>query len=186
MEGHFRVTGVDPTTKQFRVFVDKKNTIMQDASLIVANGFVGNTNSSITHLYLAFSNDPTYPAADYVINFDDTTFLIDDTEKVSCLRIPLTFPPIISSLADPGEILVSFNILVNQPGIYEMLSPGILNDDTSDPSKFFEAALVNQSTANATPLNPVGDRILARVAFDPLAYDSTFNLTVSWGIKLSV
>lgn len=176
MEGFFRMTGFNPETKESRIFVDKKNSIMYDAPEIVSRGLAGLSNAGISHLYLAYSNNNSWPGESYVIDPSVLSFDVD-THDCGCLRIPLTFPAVVTT-PTTGTKLISFNILVNQPIAYSMGTSIVLTDSTS---KFFEAGLVAQTTAY-----PSEDLLLARVAFSKLTYDEHFNLTISWGIKLSV
>ena len=179
-EGHFRLSGYSSETGEIQVFVDKQNKIMYPSTEIVARGLSGLPNAAISHLYLAYNNDDAYPANGYTIAENNTAFQKDASSGY--LRIPITMPPTITPAGDGSYQLLTFTVLVSQPSAFKVTgSPNLSNS-----SDFFEAALVCQTDPNGSVSNTTGDRVFSRVAFQRLAYDSTFNLTVSWAIKLSI
>ena len=186
LEGHLRISELNTKTNESRIVVDRKNTIMDGASNIIARALAGLPNSGISHLYLAYSNDSSVPGNGYSINKADPVFVTGDASNYhGCLRIPLSFAPAITDVTDePGSKLMTFNILVNQPGGFT-----ILDSDratlTSGVSDFFEVGLVSQTNPAGSTSNITGDLVLARLAFQKLTYNTAFNLTISWGIKLT-
>lgn len=180
-EGYFRVTSLNLATKENRILVDRKNTIMYPATYIAARGLAGLTNPGITHLYLAYSNNSTYPTSNYVIDPEVPAFTLGG--QFGCLRIPLTFPASITSATDASWNMVTFNILVNQPGAYAITTSATLDDEDSS---FFEAGLISQTSATGGISNITNDKLFSRVMFEFLDYNPNFNLMVSWGIKLSI
>ncbi len=183
VEGHFRVAAVNRFSGTGRVLVDKPNAIMYPATAIVARGLVGLANSAISHLYLAYNNNGAYPAGGYAITPSGVTFPKD--ANTGLLRIPITMPGTVSPAVDGSYQLLNFTVLVSQPNSFVVTGSPSLNSGGVSGSDFFEAALVCQTEANGSPSNTSGDLVFARVAFERLAYDEVFNLTVSWGIKLS-
>ncbi len=179
-EGYFRLTAYSPVTKESRILVNKRNKIMYPSTEIVARGLAGLPNSAISHLYLAYNNDDAYPANGYAISESNTTFQKDGASGY--LRIPITLPPSITPAGDNSYQMLTFTVLVSQPDAFKVTgSPNLgVNSD------FFEAALVSQTDPNGSVSNTTGDRVFSRVAFQRLQYDSTFNLTVSWAIKLQI
>ena len=178
-EGHFRLTEFSPLTGESRIVVDRKNSIMYPSTYIAARGLTGLPNSAISHLDLAYNNGDTYPTDPYTISPSNSAFQVGSGSGV--LRIPLTFPGTITSAEDGSWNLATFNILVNQPSSYIVTGSPSLGGTTD----FFEAGLVCQTASNGSPSNITGDKLFARIAFERLAYNSLFNLTVSWGIKLT-
>lgn len=179
-EGYFRLSSYSPTTGETKLLVDKKNKIMYPSTEVVARGLAGLPNASVSHLYLAYNNDGVYPANGYTISESDSSFELD--AQSGYLRIPITMAPTITAAQDGSYQLITFTVLVNQPDAFKVTgSPNL-----SNASDFFEASLVCQTDPNGSVSNTVGDRVVARVAFQRLSYDSTFSLTVSWAIKLSI
>lgn len=179
-EGHFRLTGFNPETKESRVFVDKKNLIMNPSAEIVARGLAGLPNAAISHLYLSYNNNGSYPGNGYTISNPSVTDFVKNGDT-NHLRIPLTFPAIVTA-PSAGSQLLTFNILVNQPTAFAIPTYATLGAG----SKFFEAALVAQTSSSGSIADLSSDRVFSRVAFADLAYDSAFNLTITWAIKLTV
>lgn len=182
-EGHFRMSAYSPLTKESRILVDRRNTIMTPAALICARGLAGLPNSKISHLYLGYNNNDAYPSGGYTISSSTPGFV--QNANTGFLRIPLTFEPSITDGSDDAK-LVTFSALVNQPTGFVTTGSPALNSGGANGSDFFEAGLVCQTDPNGSPSNFDDDLLLARIAFERLAYDSAFNLTVSWGIKLSI
>lgn len=179
-EGHFRLSSYSPETNEHHVLVDKRNKIMYPSTEIVARGLAGLPNSAISHLYLAYNNDDAYPANGYTVNESDPVF--PKNAATGFLRIPITLPPTISPAVDGSYQLITFTVLISQPDAFKATgSPNL-----TASSDFFEAALVCQTDPNGSVSNTTGDRVFSRVAFQRLQYDSTFNLTISWSIKLSI
>lgn len=179
-EGHFRLSAFNPVTNERAVLVDKPNKIMYPSTEIVTRGLAGLPNAAISHLYLAYNNDDAYPANGYTISESDPSFRKD--AATGYLRIPITMPAAITPANDGSYQLLTFSVLVSQPDAFKVTgSPNLSNS-----SDFFEAALVCQTDPAGSVSNTTGDRVFSRVAFQRLQYDSTFNLTVSWAIKLSI
>ena len=184
-EGHFRMTAYSPLTGESRILVDKQNTIMYPATAIVARGLAGLANSSISHLYIGYNNDNTYPAGGYTISPSTTDF--PRNTVTGLLRIPIVFPAAITPADDHSYQWVVFNVLVNQPVNCRVgVSPTLSSGSGGTGSYFFEAALVSQTDPTGSTSNIADDLVLSRVAFTRLAYNELFSLTVSWGIKLSI
>lgn len=183
-EGHFRMSSYSPLTGESRILVDKRNKIMYPSTEIVARGLAGLPNSAISHLYLAYNNNNAYPANGYTISENNTSFPRDAVTGL--LRIPIVFPAAITPAGDGSYQRVTYNVLVHQPNSFVTTGSPSLNSGGGSGSDFFEAALVCQTDPTGSPSNLAGDRVLARVAFERLAYDQVFNLTISWGLKLSI
>lgn len=183
-EGFFRMTRYSPVTGETSLIVEKRNKIMYPSTEVVARGLAGLPNSSISHLYLAYNNNNAYPANGYVISENDTSFPRDSVTGL--LRIPIVFPAAIVPAEDGSYQRLTFNVLVHQPNSYIVTDSPSLNSGGGSGSDFFEAALVCQTDPISSPSNITGDRVVARVAFERLAYDQVFNLTISWGLKLSI
>lgn len=178
--GFFKIWRTNQESKRSELVVSKPNTILYSGSNLMAMALGGIPNAHITHLYLGYYNT-TAPANDYAITKNAYVFSPSTTQNY--LRIPLTFPASFevsdSVYTIPGKgdgNIVVFTILVKNPDSYKFTSTPALISGTSN---FFEAGLVAslKGTVNS-------DVPLARVAFAPVTYDSTFNLSISWGVKI--
>lgn len=175
--GHFKIWKVNKETQRSTLLVDKPNTILYTGADLVAKALGGIPNTKISHMYLGYSNNVAIPAIDYAITKANSTFT--PTTDVGYLRVPLTFPASFDTSDDTkyDSNVAVFTVLVTNADNYKVTgSPTI-----SGSSKIFEAAL----SASLSGL-PAGDLPLARITFTPTEYDSTFNLTISWGIKINL
>lgn len=180
VEGHFRVTGQNPTTGESRTFVDRRNMIMYPATEIVALGLGGRSNTKISHLYLAYNNDGTLGNGGYTLTPDNTEF--EKSSVTNFVRVPITFEPSIEYAEDGSWTSLTFNTLINQPDVFAIPGYASLSGGTS---AFFEASLVCQTSSLGSPSLLDFDRVFSRVAFDRLTYDPLFNLTITWSIRLN-
>jgi hypothetical protein len=96
------------------------------------------------------------------------------------LRIPLTFPAsFMTSTTDYKNNISVFTILLNNSAGYVVGSTAI----STGVSRIFEAGLVASFNPSDTTANHPSDKVFARIQFTPITYNSSFNLTTSWGIK---
>jgi hypothetical protein len=54
--------------------------------------------------------------------------------------------------------------------------------DFNEDSRIFEVALV----AAPDPENPTKDTVFSRTNFEKVKYDSTYNFTITWGVRILV
>lgn len=179
-EGFIKIWKSDPITGKSELIVDKKNTILYTGSDLLAKALGGEPNTAISHMYLGYSNNSGQPAPGYTIAKDATTF--STTTPLGYLRVPLTFPASFLKETNYDNNIVVFTILINNASGYQVTtgSPAAL---TTTTSAFFEAALVSALDPAGTVNSHPKDKIFARVAFERVTYDSSFNLTLSWGVK---
>lgn len=161
--------------------VSKPNTILYQGADLLAELLAGQPNRRVSHFYVGYSNVATYPAANYLIDKTKPGFL--NTTNQGYIRVPLTYPAALAkadTLSDNyANNLVMFSVLLNNPIGHVVPGGAALTSGTTNPSRFFEAALV----CATNPAASSGDKVFARVSFDPITFDSSYNLTVNWGVK---
>ena len=175
--GHFKIWKTSKESGRSTLVVDKPNTILYTGADLVAKALGGVPNTKISHMYLGYTNDRSYPGTGYAITKTNSTFT--PTANRGFIRVPLTFPASFDTSASSylSNIAV-FTVLVANAASYVTTDSPTL---TSGASLFYEAALVASLTGLAS-----GDVPLARIAFTPTEYDSAFGATISWGIKINL
>lgn len=178
--GFVKIWKSDPKTGESTLLVDKKNTILYGGADLLAQALAGQANTGISHMYLGYSNDVAVPASGYTIARNANAF--STTTPLGYLRTPLTFPATFMTDINYANNIVVFTVLINNAASFQVTSgsPATLTDGTS---KFFEAALVASVDPTATVNSHANDRIFARIAFERITYDASFNLTISWGVR---
>lgn len=181
MNGFIKIWKSSPITGESQLLVDKKNTILYSGSDLLAKSLGGQVNTKISHMYLGYSNNVSVPDNTYVISKSNGAFVKDGDRGY--LRVPLTFPASYLTEDNYANNIVVFTVLINNASGFVVSGSATLTNSTS---KFFEIALASALDPTATVNDHVGkDMVFSRVAFERIAYDSTFNLTISWGVKFT-
>lgn len=178
--GFVKIWKSDPKTGEKELILDKKNTILYSGSDLLAQALSGTPNTGISHMYIGYTNDVNTPSAGYTIAKNATSF--STTSPLGYLRVPLTFPATFMSETNYSNNIPVFTVILNGANSYQVTtgSPATLTNSTS---KFYELALVASTDPTGTVNTHPGDKIFARVTFDKITYDSSFNLTISWGVR---
>jgi hypothetical protein len=168
-KGFIRITRIHPITGKTTTIEYKPNTILYQGADIMAMALAGVQNSPISHFYIAYNDTTGDPFPSYSIQQGNTTMLAGD--HYGYLKVPLTYPASYLSETNYSNNIVVFTVLLSNPGSYAV-SPSV---PFADGVEMFEVSLVSASTN--------GDKIFSRAQFTPIAFDSSHNITISWGIK---
>lgn len=181
--GFLKIWQSHPETGESKLILEKRNTILYEGSDLLAKALGATANTGISHMYLGYSNNDTNPDSDYTISKSDSVF-VKSAER-GYLRVPLTFPASFTkSDSSYDNNIVAFTILINNAASYVVPSSATLSVGVPQ-SKFFEAGLVAALDPAATLASHTTDSVFARIAFDRISYDPSFNLTVTWGVKFT-
>jgi hypothetical protein len=179
LQGRFLMTGRRPgRVGPPDVLVDQRNLIMAPSSEVMAMALAGRPNTRISHLYLGYVKSTGTPYVPPGLTPADTTFPV--TTERGLVRVPLTFPGLLTPPDTGSDWLATFVFTVNS--LTAFVAPGgpVLTGSTW----LDEAGLVTATDPASSPANRTGDRVFARVRFTDVAHDDTYNLSISWGIKL--
>lgn len=176
LTGFIKIWRADKLTGQEELIVDKKNMILKGGAQIIAHSLAGKPESKIWGMYIGYYNgtgDPPTP----IIDIDYTAPFINYASPLGYLREPLTFSP--SYLSSPGyeayENTVLFSTMITTAS-----KAGGADFNTS--SQIYEVALVSVPDTN----NPIKDTVFSRTSFNPVQYNSNYNFTITWGVRIIV
>lgn len=179
LSGFIKIYKINTATGEAHLLVDKKNLILKGGAKIIAHALGGVANSNIWGMYIGYNNDP-----EFNINEDAPSIDIDYTNKFSeygtrenfgYLREQLTFSPSFLSSSGYDENTVMFSTMITSAS-----SAG--GEIFSEDSQIYEVALV----AARDPLDPSKDLVFSRTNFNPVKYDSNYNFTITWGVRILI
>lgn len=173
-QGFIKIWQSNPVTGEQKLLIDKPNTVLYQGADLLAYALAGVANNKISHMYIGFNNNLVFtpPVIDKAYSNPFSGFVA----PFGYLRIPLTLPA--SYLADT-------NYTHNVPIFTTMITSGTSEAGgatfTNGTSQIYEVGLV----AATTPSSSSGDAVFSRANFSQIQYDSSFNLTISWGVKFT-
>lgn len=176
--GFIKIWQTDPTNGASTLLVDKKNTILYTGADILARAVAGLPGSRISHFYVSYTN--AVSRTPLPVSRTPTPYLAVNASPggYGYGSVPLTLPPsFLKSGSDYNNNISVFTIMI--PSTASVQSQLGLN--FTNGVKIFEASLVAATTSPPSGTDPV----FSRVQFNPVTYDSTFNLTISWGIMFT-
>jgi len=174
LTGFVKIHQVDPVSGETTLLVDKQNMIMRKGATIIAHALGGDAYAKIWGMYVGYNNNEDFtkeqaPAitVDYSNPFSD----FNEAQGFGYLREPLTFTPTYLSSPSYSENTVLFSTMITTAF---KAGGAIFNTD----SKIYEVALVATS--------PTGDTVFSRTNFNPIQYNSSYNFTITWGVRILV
>lgn len=179
LSGFIKIHKTHLSTGKTSLLVDKKNLILKGGPKIIAQALAGISNSNIWGMYIGYNNNP-----EFNINEDAPSIDVDYTNKFSdyistndfgYLREQLTFTP--SFLSSPGY---DNNTVLFSTMITSASSAG--GADFSENSQIYEVALISAQE----PLDSAKDTVFSRTNFNPVKYDSNYNFTITWGVRILI
>lgn len=175
--GRFRLLGHRAGVREPEVLVDQSNMIMLPSAEVMAMALAGRSNVAVSHLYLGYATGTGVPYVPPALTPDAVVFPVTGSRGLA--RMPLTFPGMLSTVGN--DRLTTFNFVVNS------LSGFVVGGGPPPVAGgvwFDEAGLVVATDPASSTADRTGDRVFARVRFQDVQYDDTYNLSISWGIKL--
>jgi hypothetical protein len=170
--GFVKIWKSNPATGESLLVVDKQNLIMRNGARLIARALGGDDTAKIWGMYIGYNN-----SAD---SFNAPAITVDYANPFSgfvvpfgYLREPLTFSPDYMSSAGYSENIVLFSTIVTS-------STKAGGADFTESSKIYEVALVSAGDVN----DPAKDTVFSRTNFNPVQYDSTYNFTITWGVRI--
>lgn len=171
LTGFVKIWQVDPSTGDTLLIVDKPNMILTAGTKIIAKTLGGDNNYKIWGMYIGYNNSASFTPPAIVQSYSSP--FSGFTSPFGYLREPLTFDPSYMSTTGYDSNTVLFSTMITtaskQGGA----------DFTHNVSNIYEVALV------AAPTGVVGgDVVFSRTNFTPIRYDSTYNFTITWGVRI--
>lgn len=174
--GHVKIWSVGKGCGLPTLAYEGDNLIVQGGSDILAASLSGKSNSTISHFYIGYSNDPAFninteaPA----VTVTDTVSSFKATGDYGYVRIPLAFPA--SYLAESGYTgnVPYFTTFLVTGGSWTR-SGAVLQTG----SKIFSLGLVNAQNSS----NDTQDVLFSKIFINPtVAYDTSYGVAISWGV----
>jgi hypothetical protein len=177
LEGFIKIWQTDPKSGDIKLLVDKRNLILRGGAKIIASALGGNTDSKIWGMYIGYSNDPAFDLATDApaIDIDYTNRFINFEAPLGFLREQLTFSPTYMSTPGYEDNTVFFSTMITSAN-----SAGGAEFNTS--SQIYEVALISV----ADPVVAIHDTVFSRTNFNPVQYNSNYNFTITWGVRILV
>jgi hypothetical protein len=177
LAGFVKVWRTDVKTGEVVLLVDKQNKILKQGAKIIAQLLGGKPESKIWGMYIGYNNDPAFAlAAAPVIDVDYSVPFSQAHDMAGYLREPLTFTPNYLSSAGYEDNTVLFSTMItsaNGVGGASFMT-GVSN--------IYEVALIAAPAAD----NKTKDLVFSRTNFNPVQYNSSYNFTITWGVRILV
>ena len=183
--GFINIWAVNPKTGEKHKLCSTKNTILYSGSDLLSMALAGVEKAKISHMYVGYYNgDPVdiagFSAVDKA-NTDPMTGYTSGDAK-GYIRLPLAYSPSFIGQTNYTKNVPLFTSILTDPPSGESGSATFNNKDAGTPSQIFEVGLAAELITN----NVSGDVQFSRARLtDPLTYDPSFNLTITWGVQFT-
>ena len=187
MQGFYKIWQVNPITGERKLLRDAKNLILYSGADLLAAAMAGVNYTNISHIYVGYKNDVnsgfTKPNIDKAYSTKFENYGTGTTlEDFGYFRIPLAYSP--TFLNQPNyknNVVVFTGIVTGNLNPIGSSAPFKDSLETGPNSRLFEIALVSATE----PATYTGDKIFSRANFEPLLFNPSYNLTISWGIQFT-
>jgi len=176
ISGFVKIWKSCPVTGAVEVVVDQPNMILYGGARLMAYALGGKPNAGIWGMYIGYNNNQTFSRPTIDTAYSQTFAGFDAAQGFGYLREPLTFTPNYLSDTSYQDNTVLFSTMITS----STSAGGALFQD--GVSNIYEVALVGAQD----PSNSNKDIVFSRTGFNTIKYDSTFNFTITWGIKFLV
>lgn len=171
LAGFVKIWRVQPETGESELLVDKQNMILKGGAKLITHALAGDAGAKIWGMYIGFNNGTSFTAPS--IDVDYANPFSGFTAPFGYLREPLTFSPSFMSTAGYEDNTVLFSTMITSAN---SAGGGVF----SASSKIYEVALVSAPD----PTSPTDDTVFSRTSFNPIQYNSSFNFTITWGVRV--
>jgi hypothetical protein len=177
LEGFVKIWQFDPIKGCSKLLVDKKNLILKGGAKVIAHALGGDPSAKIWGMYIGYNNNPdfTLEANAPSIDVNYTNKFINFVSPAGYLREKLTFAPSYLSSEGYEENTVLFSTMITSAS-----SAG--GADFGVSSQIYEVALV----AINDIASPANDTVFSRTNFNPIQYNSSYNFTITWGVRILI
>jgi hypothetical protein len=183
MQGFFKIWAVDPVSGQRHLLIDKKNMILNEGADLLAAALAGVKYSNISHIYIGYKNhaDGTFdkPVIDKEYSVKFTSYNSGEYADFGYLRLPLAYSP---SFINQDGYQSNITVFTAVVATGDTANGAVFRPEDyggAQPSQIFEVALV----AATDPSGQAQDKVFSRAQFEPLLYNPSYNLTITWGVQ---
>jgi hypothetical protein len=173
LAGFVKIWKTDRLTGESSLVVDKPNMILKGGAKLVAHALGGKPEAKIWGMYIGYNNTEFSLSSAPAITVDYANPFNEFTSPFGFLREPLTFAPTFMSSADYDENTVLFSTMITSA---TSSGGAIFGTD----SRIYEVALV----AAGDPVSSSKDTVFSRTNFNPIQYNSSYNFTITWGVRI--
>lgn len=173
LSGFIKIYQVDQNSGESTLLVDKQNMILRGGAKIIAHALGGNAASKIWGMYIGYNNSSSFSPKAISVDYGNPFSGFDG--DFGYLREPLTFSPTFLSSPNYTDNTVLFSTMIttaSKEGGAEF------NSD----SKIYEVALVSAEDSGVA----ARDTVFSRTNFNPIQYNSSYNFTITWGVRILV
>lgn len=176
LTGFIKIWKTSKTTGLSELVVEKQNMILKGGAQIIAHALGGKPEAKIWGMYMGYYNGIGTPPPP-IIDVDYSSPFLDYVAPLGYLREPLTFTP--NYLASPGYESYENTVLFSTMITTASKAGGA---DFNTASQLYEVALVAAPDVS----NPARDTVFSRTSFNPIQYNSNYNFTITWGVRIIV
>ena len=161
------------TTGNVDLLVDKQNMILKGGATLVAQALGGKPEAKIWGMYIGYNNLETFNPPAITVDYANPFAEFNEAGGFGYLREPLTFTPSYMSSEGYTDNTVLFSTMITS-------ATNAGGAEFTTDSRIYEVALV----AVGDPDNSAKDVVFSRTNFTPVKYDSSFNFTITWGVRI--
>lgn len=170
LSGFIKIWKNDPITGENTLVVDKPNMILKGGARIISHLLGGQAEAKIWGMYIGYNNTEEFNKP--TIDQDYSSKFSSYTGAFGYLREPLTFSPSYMSSEGYDENTVLFSTMITS-------ATKAGGADFNSDSRIYEVALIA-----ATTDSPTGDIVFSRTNFNQIQYNSNYNFTITWGVRI--
>lgn len=187
--GFFKIWKTHKETGKQELIVSQPNKILYQGADLLAFALAGVKYAKISHIYVGYENYPQgdefeLPVVDkdyFTAPFNTYGVESGAFEQRGYFRLPLSYSPTFqasSTLYDHNTVVFT-TIMALDSNPEGQSADFIFSDGDPAQSHLFEVAL----SSALDPTSASKDAIFSRATFNPIMFDPSYNLTISWGIQ---
>lgn len=173
LAGFVKIWKTDRITGESSIIVDKPNMILKGGAKLIAHALGGKPEAKIWGMYIGYNNTEFSLIDAPAITVDYANPFNEFVAPFGYLREPLTFTPSYMSSTDYDENTVLFSTMITSAS---SAGGALFGTD----SRIYEVALVAAGEANSS----AKDTVFSRTNFNPIQYNSSYNFTITWGVRI--
>ena len=170
--GFVKIFKTHKETGVTEVVVDKKNLVLNMGAQVLSYALSGKPSYNISGFYIGYNNTNSFTPP--VINTTYSVPFSSFTAPFGYLRQGLSFAP--SYLASSSVYTDNTSFYTTQVSSANAFGGAAFINGTSN---IYEVALI----AQPNPSNASTDLVFSRVNFNPILWDNSFSLSITWGIQ---